>query len=60
MDPLYGYSLVFGADQAGCIGGLNFAGFAGWCESNPALTVRRFTLRPLRCFQMMFAITHRL
>ena len=45
---LYGYSLVFGADHGGLIGGLNFAGFAGVGASpNPAYGQRRSLMRPL-------------
>ncbi len=53
---LYGYSLVFGADYGGLIGGLNFAGFAGVGASpnpayGPTIPHAAFAL-----FQMMFAI----
>jgi Amt family ammonium transporter len=53
---LYGYSLVFGADHGGLIGGLNFAGFAGVGASpnpayGPTIPHAAFAL-----FQMMFAI----
>ena len=53
---LYGYSLAFGADHGGLIGGLNFAGFAGvGANPNPAygptIPHAAFAL-----FQMMFAI----
>jgi len=53
---LYGYSLAFGADYGGLIGGLNFAGLAGVRgEPNPdyAPTVPHLAFA---AFQMMFAI----
>ena len=53
---LYGYSLAFGADHGGLIGGLGFAGFAGVGASpnpayGPTIPHAAFAL-----FQMMFAI----
>ena len=53
---LYGYSLAFGADHGGLIGGLDFAGFAGVGASpnpayGPTIPHAAFAL-----FQMMFAI----
>ena len=53
---LYGYSLVFGTDHGGLIGGLDFAGFAGVGASpnpayGPTIPHAAFAL-----FQMMFAI----
>ena len=53
---LYGYSLAFGADHGGLIGGLGFVGFAGvGATPNPAygptIPHAAFAL-----FQMMFAI----
>ena len=46
---LYGYSLAFGTDIGGLIGGLNFLGFngvgaapqPGLCQDHPARTLRR-------------------
>ena len=53
---LYGYSLVFGADHGGLIGGLNFAGFAGVGASpNPAYSAT-IPHAAFALFQMMFAI----
>ena len=53
---LYGYSLAFGADHGGLIGGLGFVGFAGVGASpnpayGPTIPHAAFAL-----FQMMFAI----
>jgi Amt family ammonium transporter len=52
---LYGYSLSFGADIGGLIGGLNFAGLAGVgaAPSDYAPTVPHLAFA---AFQMMFAI----
>ena len=52
---LYGYSLAFGSDIAGLIGGLNFAGLSGVgaTPSDYAPTVPHLAFA---AFQMMFAI----
>jgi ammonium transporter, Amt family len=52
---LYGYSLAFGTDIAGLIGGMNFAGLAGVgaAPSDYASTVPHLAFA---AFQMMFAI----
>jgi Amt family ammonium transporter len=52
---LYGYSLAFGSDNAGLIGGLDFLGFSGVgaAPSNYAATIPH---EAFAAFQMMFAI----
>jgi Amt family ammonium transporter len=51
---LYGYSLAFGADVGGIIGGLNFVGFQGvGAEPLEGMTIPHMLFA---AFQMMFAI----
>ena len=51
---LYGYSLAFGADVGGIIGGLNFLGFQGvGAEPLEGMTIPHMLFA---AFQMMFAI----
>jgi Amt family ammonium transporter len=51
---LYGYSLAFGSDIGGIIGGLNFAGFQGvGAEPLEGMTIPHMLFA---AFQMMFAI----
>jgi len=51
---LYGYSLAFGSDVGGIIGGLNFAGFRGvGAEPLEGMTIPHLLFA---AFQMMFAI----
>jgi Amt family ammonium transporter len=51
---LYGYSLAFGSDVGGIIGGLNFAGFQGvGAEPLEGMTIPHMLFA---AFQMMFAI----
>ena len=52
---LYGYSLAFGADKGGLIGGLNFAGLAG-VGAAPGPYADNIPHLAFAAFQMMFAI----
>src|SRR5579884_3243958 len=57
-----GFSLAFGADHGGVIGGLNFAGLAGLTEGHATLPgyigAAALTVPPLAfvAYQMMFAV----
>jgi Amt family ammonium transporter len=53
---LYGYSLAFGADQGGLIGGLNFSGLAGVGAEPNADYASTIPHLAFAAFQMMFAI----
>ena len=53
---LYGYSLAFGTDHAGLIGGLNFLGFSGVGSSANAQYAATIPHMAFALFQMMFAI----
>ncbi|MFN2271427.1 MAG: ammonium transporter, partial [Anaerolineae bacterium] len=52
---LYGYSLAFGADVGGIIGGLNFLGFNG-VGAEPSAYAPTIPHMLFAVFQMMFAI----
>jgi Amt family ammonium transporter len=52
---LYGYSLAFGADKGGWIGGLDFLGFSG-VGSEPSSYAATVPHLAFATFQMMFAI----
>jgi Amt family ammonium transporter len=52
---LYGYSLAFGSDVGGIIGGLNFLGFAG-VGAEPSAYAPTIPHMLFAAFQMMFAI----
>jgi Amt family ammonium transporter len=52
---LYGYSLAFGSDVGGIIGGLNFLGFAG-VGAEPSAYAPTVPHMLFAAFQMMFAI----
>jgi Amt family ammonium transporter len=52
---LYGYSLAFGSDVGGIIGGLNFLGFAG-VGAEPSGYAPTIPHMLFAAFQMMFAI----
>jgi Amt family ammonium transporter len=52
---LYGYSLAFGSDVGGIIGGLNFLGFAG-VGAEPSADAPTIPHMLFAAFQMMFAI----
>jgi Amt family ammonium transporter len=52
---LYGYSLAFGADVGGVIGGLNFLGFRG-VGAEPSAYAPTIPHMLFAAFQMMFAI----
>jgi Amt family ammonium transporter len=52
---LYGYSLAFGADVGGIIGGLNFLGFQG-VGAEPSAYAPTIPHMLFAAFQMMFAI----
>lgn len=53
---LYGYSLAFGTDHGGLIGGLNFLGFSGVGAIPNTLYAPTIPHLAFAAFQMMFAI----
>jgi Amt family ammonium transporter len=53
---LYGYSLAFGTDHGGLIGGFNFLGFSGVSAIPNALYAPTIPHLAFAAFQMMFAI----
>jgi Amt family ammonium transporter len=53
---LYGYSLSFGSDNSGFIGGLNFVGLAGVGQEPSSIYARTVPHLAFMIFQAMFAI----
>ena len=53
---LYGYSLAFGADHGGIIGGLEYLGFTGVSSAPNAQYAATIPQAAFALFQMMFAI----
>ena len=53
---LYGYSLAFGSDISGLIGGLNFLGFQGVGAQPNAAYAKTIPHELFASFQMMFAV----
>ena len=53
---VYGYSLSFGPDKVGIIGGLNFFGLNGVGQSPSAVYAQTIPQLAFAAFQMMFAV----
>ena len=56
MWVLFGYSLSFGADHAGIIGGFNWIGLEGVSATEPYVEGQQIPNLVFCCFQMMFAV----
>src|SRR5271157_1262784 len=53
---IYGYSLSFGPDKAGIIGGLNFVGLLGVGQNPSSIYATTIPQLAFAAFQMMFAV----
>ena len=56
MWVLFGYSLSFGTDHAGIIGGFNWIGLEGVSATEPYVEGQQIPNLVFCCFQMMFAV----
>ena len=56
MWVLFGYSLSFGTDHAGIIGGFNWIGLEGVSATEPYIEGQKIPNLVFCCFQMMFAV----